>query len=86
MAKTRAEIQKAYRDRQRARRAAAKPDAALLPVSSIGKIIEFCSEMGTLADWDDADQAAIAQAHERALDAALKLLGMASEEDDGNAR
>jgi hypothetical protein len=84
MAQSRAAIQKAYRDRRRARRAAVKPDAVYLPVSSLGKIIEFCSDFGTLRDWDDNDMRAIARAHERALDVARKLLGL--DEEDGNAR
>jgi hypothetical protein len=80
MAKTRAQIQKAYRERRRL----AAPDAAVLPVSSLGKIIDFCEELGTLRAWDEADPKAIARAHELALDLALKLLGRIS--DDGNGR
>lgn len=87
MALSRPEISRRSRRKQKALKAAVgKRDAALLPVS-LSDVRDFCLELGTLAEWDDADPKAIAKAHGLAMALALKLLGRAPEDDDdGNGR
>jgi hypothetical protein len=76
MAKSRAQIQKEYRDREREKREARRrePDAGFVRVSSVGRVADFCTALGTLRPWDEGDPDALAKAHEQALELALKLL------------
>ena len=90
MALSPAEKQRNYRRRAREKIAAihGKADATLLPVKSASVVREFCEELGTLKEWDDADPAAIAEAHDRALVLALEIIRRRRDggDDDGNAR